>query len=122
MKQIKDANDLGVFKDILDLQVVDGNIEAITIRLGEEGQHEIRIVASNSYSNYLKILTEEFEETTRYKLHGSFMGMVDVYETFNDEYGATKRFHEYLVKADHDEEKCGLIVEPFIVLTSGTRI
>lgn len=56
------------FKDKVSFQVVDNNVEAVVITLGEE---TLRIVGTDSYSKNVKVLkTQPKKEVTKYKLSG----------------------------------------------------
>jgi len=60
-------------KSVVQFQVVDGNVEAVIISAANES---IRIVASSSYSNNLKVLkTEPQEEKNIYIVNGKINGV-----------------------------------------------
>ena len=61
------------FKDKVSFQVVDNNVEAVVITLGEE---TLRIVGTDSYSKNVKVLkTQPKKEVTKYKLSGIVGGL-----------------------------------------------
>ena len=59
---VKNASDLPeVFKGKVTFQVVDNNVEAVVFT---EGDESIRIVNNGTYSNHLKILTQQPKKTS----------------------------------------------------------
>lgn len=117
--KVKDSNDLGVFKDIIDIQVVDGNIEAVTIN--KDGK-ELRITSAGSYTNAIKLLVEEpKQERKMFRVKGYYMGMNTVPKEFDDEYEAKQYIIEMNGKLPYGEEH-SLEVEEFTVLVDLTNI
>lgn len=119
LAKIKDQSDLGVFKDVIDMQVVDGGVEAIVIKLF--GQ-ELRVVSENSYSNFVKLLREEpKEEKKMFRVSGSYMGLEVVPKEFDSEYDANYYIIEMNGKLPYGEEHT-LEVQPFSVFVESTKI
>lgn len=119
LAKIKDSTELGEFKDIISLQVVDGNVEAVV--LAYNGQ-ELRITAAGSYSSALKLLVEEpKEEVKRFRVKGTYMGMDIVPKEFDSQYDATQYIIELNGKLPYGEEH-SLEIEEFSEFKQVTKI
>jgi hypothetical protein len=119
MIKIKDVNDLGVFKDIISLQVVDNKVEAIVVKAGKD---ELRIVKGDYYGNGLEILRQEpMQETKKFRVTGEYMGLQIVPKVFESEYDANSYIISMNGKLPYDEEH-SLVVEEFVEYTEGTKI
>lgn len=118
-KRVNDASELGVFKDVVDLQVVDNKIEAITLKHNGE---ELRIVRGETYSNDLKMMMQEpMVEVTKYRLSGTVGGMMPIVaEEFADENSALRKKETYEDKFYNVGTT--LVVEPFIALVEPTKV
>lgn len=116
---VKNASDLPeVFKDKVSFQVTDNNVEAVTFTIGEE---MLRIVVGNSYSNNLKILTQQpKKQVTRYKLSGSVGGLVMQPELFDQELEADAKRKSYEYKFDFDQ--VDLKIEPVVEFVDEEKI
>lgn len=116
---VKNASDLPeVFKDKVSFQVTDNNVEAVTFTIGEE---MLRIVVGNSYSNNLKILTQQpKKQVTRYKLSGSVGGLVMQPELFDQELEADAKRKSYEYKFDFDQ--VDLKIDPVVEFVDEEKI
>lgn len=119
MISIKSVNDLpDVFKDKVQFQVTDNNVEAVVFTLGDE---TIRIVVADSYSKNLKVLqSQPKKEVTKYKLSGSAGGMQMQPEMFDSEYDADEKRKGYERKFDYDD--VDLKIEPVVELVEEDKI
>ena len=105
-------------KEIVSLQVVDNNIEAVVVKAGEE---YIRITKADAYANNLKLAKEQGKiEVTRFVVTGKYLGMVEVHEEFEDKRYAKAKFDEYVSKAGYAEH--GLEVKEIVVLVEPDKI
>ena len=105
-------------KDLVSLQIVDNNIEAVVVKVGEE---YIRITKADAYGNNLKLTKEQGKvEVTRFAVTGKYLGMVEVYEEFEDKWDARAKFDEYVSKAGYAEH--GLEVKEIVVLVEPDKI
>ena len=116
---VKNASDLPeVFKDKVSFQVTDNNVEAVTFTIGEE---MLRIVVGNSYSNNLKILTQQpKKQVTRYRLSGSVGGLVMQPELFDQELEADAKRKSYEYKFDFDQ--VDLKIDPVVEFVDEEKI
>lgn len=119
MISIKSVNDLpDVFKDKVQFQVTDNNVEAVVFTLGDD---TLRIVTNGSYSNNLKVLqSQPKKEVTKYKLSGSAGGMTMQPEMFDSEYDANEKRKGYELKFDYNE--VDLKIEPVVELVEEDKI
>ena len=119
MISIKSVNDLpDVFKDKVQFQVTDNNVEAVVFTLGDE---TIRVVVASTYSNSLKVLqSQPKKEVTKYKLSGSAGGMTMQPEMFDSEYDADEKRKGYERKFDYDE--VDLKIEPVVEFVEEDKI
>jgi len=119
MITIKSVNELpNAFKDMVEFQVTDNNIEAVLIKVGDDA---IRIVKSGSYTDYVKVLmTQPKKEVTKYKLSGTVSGMVMVPEIFDSESKALLEKSEYEDK--FFSAQCDLKVESFTEFVDEDKI
>jgi hypothetical protein len=83
LKSVKSQAELGDFSEIITLQVMDGNTEAVIVKYKDK---ELRIAVADSYSNNLKLSMEEpKEEVIKYYVTGSVKGVKindsDLFET-----------------------------------------
>lgn len=118
MIKLKDVSQLAAFKDVVQLQVVDNAIEAVTITL--DGQ-ALRITSSDTYSKNVCLLMEEPKaEKKMFRVKGTFMGL-DVNKSFDEEYDAKNYIIEMNGKLPYDEEH-SLEVEEYSEFVEGTRI
>ena len=98
------------FKDKVSFQVVDNNVEAVVITLGEE---TLRIVTNGTYSNHLKILARQpKKQVTKYKLSGIVGGLTMQPEMFESEYDADEKRKSYEYKFNFGEVE--LKIEPVV--------
>lgn len=105
-------------KEIVSLQVVDNNIEAVVVKVGNE---YIRITKADAYANNLKLAKEQGKiEVTRFVVTGKYLGMVEVHEEFEDKWDAQAKFDEYVSKAGYAEH--GLEVKEIVVLVEPDKI
>lgn len=119
MTKIKDTNDLGVFKDIVTLQVVDGHVEAVIVKCGNE---EIRITKPEGYSTTLAILKQEpLQETKKFRVTGEYMGLQILPKVFDEEYDANQYIVSMNGKLPYGEDH-SLTVEEFAEYAEGTKI
>lgn len=86
-EKVKTVNDLPEsLKSLVQFQVVDGNVEAVTVSLGNDS---IRIVVNGTYSNNLKILkAEEKEEKKIYIVSGTISDAEIIPKGFENEHEA----------------------------------
>ena len=119
MISIKSVNDLpDVFKDKVQFQVTDNNVEAVVFTLGDE---TLRIATNGSYSNNLKVLqSQPKKEVTKYKLSGSAGGMTMQPEMFDSEYDADEKRKGYERKFDYNE--VDLKIEPVVEFVEEDKI
>lgn len=119
MISIKSVNDLpDVFKDKVQFQVTDNNVEAVVFTLGDA---TLRIVTGGSYSNNLKVLqSQPKKEVTKYKLSGGIAGMTMQPEMFDSEYDADEKRKGYERKFDYDE--VDLKIEPVVEFVEEDKI
>ena len=101
------------FKDKVSFQVVDNNVEAVVITLGEE---TLRIVGTDSYSKNVKVLkTQPKKEVTKYKLSGVVGDLIMQPEMFDTEYEAIekrkRKSNEHTLSFDEVELKIEPVVE-----------
>ena len=107
-----------VFKDKVSFQVVDNNVEAVVITLGEE---TLRIVTNGTYSNHLKILAQQpKKEVTKYKLSGIVGGLTMQPEMFESEYDADEKRKSYEYKFNFGEVE--LKIEPVVEYVDEEKI
>ena len=107
-----------VFKDKVSFQVVDNNVEAVVITLGEE---TLRIVTNGTYSNHLKILTQQpKKQVTKYKLSGIVGGLTMQPEMFDSEHKADERRKNYEYKLNFGEVE--LKIEPVVEYVDEEKI
>lgn len=119
MIKLKDVSQLEAFKDVVSLQVVDGNIEAVTLTLNGQA---LRIVSPDTYSRNIQLLMEEpKQETKHFRVVGTYMGMNTVPKVFDSEYDAKNYIVEMNGKLPYDEEHT-LAVEEFSEFVEGTKI
>ena len=105
-------------KDLVSLQIVDNNIEAVVVKVGNE---YIRITKADAYANNLKLAKEQGKiEVTRFVVTGKYLGMVEVYEEFEDKRYADARYDVYVSKAGYAEH--GLEVKEIVVLVEPDKI
>ena len=105
-------------KAVVSLQVVDNNIEAVVVKVGNE---YIRITKADAYANNLKLAKEQGKiEVARFVVTGKYLGMVEVYEEFEDKRDARAKFDEYVSKAGYAEH--GLEVKEIVVLVEPDKI
>ena len=106
------------FKDKVSFQVVDNNVEAVVITLGEE---TLRIVGTDSYSKNVKVLkTQPKKEVTKYKLSGIVGGLTMQPEMFDSEYEADEKRKSYEYKFNFGE--VGLKIEPVVEYVDEEKI
>lgn len=106
------------FKDKVSFQVVDNKVEAVIFTIGEE---TLRVVVNGTYSNDLKILTQQpKKQVTRYKLSGSVGGLVMQPEMFDQELEADEKRKSYEYKFDFD--KVDLKIEPVVEFVDEEKI
>ena len=119
MISIKSVNDLpDVFKDKVQFQVTDNNVEAVVFTLGDA---TLRIVTNGSYSNNLKVLqSQPKKEVTKYKLSGGIAGMTMQPEMFDSEYDADEKRKVYERKFDYNE--VDLKIEPVVEFVEEDKI
>ena len=93
MVVIKSEHDVPeLLKGVVQFQIVNDAVEAIVVQVGNE---YIRITKGDNYSNTLRVTKEQGKiKVERYALKGKFLGMVDVYEEFVNEYEANNG-HDY---------------------------
>lgn len=86
-EKVKTVNDLPEsLKNLVQFQVVDGNVEAVTVSVNNES---IRIVVNGTYSNNLKVLkAEEKEEKKIYIVSGTISDVEIIPKGFETEYEA----------------------------------
>ena len=107
-----------VFKDKVSFQVVDNNVEAVVITLGEE---TLRIVTNGTYSNHLKILTQQpKKQVTKYKLSGIVGGLTMQPEMFDSEHEADEKRKSYEYKFNFGEVE--LKIEPVVEYVDEEKI
>lgn len=116
---VKTVSDLPeAFKDKVSLQVVDNKVEAVIFTIGEES---IRVVKDGTYSNDLKILTQQpKKQVTRYKLSGSVGGLVMIPELFDQELEADAKRKSYEYKFDFDQ--VDLKIDPVVEFVDEERL
>ena len=116
---IKAASELPeTFKDKVSFQVVDNNVEAVVITLGEE---TLRIVTNGTYSNHLKILAQQpKKEVTKYKLSGVVGGLTMQPEMFDSEHEADEKRKSYEYKFNFGEVE--LKIEPVVEFVEEDKI
>ena len=119
MVSIKSVNDLpDVFKDKVQFQVTDNNVEAVVFTLGDA---TLRIVTNGSYSNNLKVLqSQPKKEVTKYKLSGGIAGMQMQPEMFDSKNDADEKRKGYERKFDYDE--VDLKIEPVVEFVEEDKI
>ena len=106
------------FKDKVSFQVVDNNVEAVTFTVGEE---TLRIVTNGTYSNHLKILTQQpKKQVTKYKLSGIVGGLTMQPEMFGSEYEADEKRKSYEYKFNFGEVE--LKIEPVVEYVDEEKI
>ena len=106
------------FKDKVSFQVVDNNVEAVTFTVGEE---TLRIVTNGTYSNHLKILTQQpKKQVTKYKLSGIVGGLTMQPEMFESEYDADEKRKSYEYKFNFGEVE--LKIEPVVEYVDEEKI
>ena len=106
------------FKDKVSFQVVDNNVEAVVITLGEE---TLRIVTNGTYSNHLKILAQQpKKQVTKYKLSGVVGGLTMQPEMFESEYDADEKRKSYEYKFNFGEVE--LKIEPVVEYVDEEKI
>ena len=106
------------FKDKVSFQVVDNNVEAVTFTVGEE---TLRIVTNGTYSNHLKILTQQpKKQVTKYKLSGIVGGLTMQPEMFDSEYEADEKRKSYEYKFNFGEVE--LKIEPVVEYVDEEKI
>ena len=106
------------FKDKVSFQVVDNNVEAVTFTVGEE---TLRIVNNGTYSNHLKILTQQpKKQVTKYKLSGIVEGLTMQPEMFDSEYEADEKRKSYEYKFNFGEVE--LKIEPVVEYVDEEKI
>ena len=106
------------FKDKVSFQVVDNNVEAVVITLGEE---TLRIVTNGTYSNHLKILTQQpKKQITKYKLSGVVGGLTMQPEMFDSEHEADEKRKSYEYKFNFGE--VDLKIEPVVEYVDEEKI
>ena len=116
---VKTVSDLPeAFKDKVSFQVVDNKVEAVVFTLGEE---ILRVVVNSTYSNDLKILTQQpKKQVTRYKLSGSVGGLVMQPEMFDQELEADAKRKSYEYKFDFDQ--VDLKIDPVVEFVDEEKI
>ena len=116
---VKTVSDLPeAFKDKVSFQVVDNKVEAVVFTLGEE---ILRVVVNSTYSNDLKILTQQpKKQVTRYKLSGSVGGLVMQPEMFDSEAEADAKRKGYEYKFDFDQ--VDLKIDPVVEFVDEEKI
>ena len=119
MISIKSVNDLpDVFKDKVQFQVTDNNVEAVVFTLGDA---TLRIVTSGSYSNNLKVLqSQPKKQVNKYKLSGSAGGMQMQPEMFDSENDADEKRKAYEYKFNFDG--VDLKIEPVVEFVEEDKI
>ena len=106
------------FKDKVSFQVVDNNVEAVTFTVGEE---TLRIVTNGTYSNHLKILTQQpKKQVTKYKLSGVVGGLTMQPEMFDSEHEADEKRKSYEYKFNFGEVE--LKIEPAVEYVDEEKI
>lgn len=106
------------FKDKVSFQVVDNNVEAVVITLGEE---TLRIVGTDSYSKNVKVLkTQPKKQVTKYKLSGIVGGLTMQPEMFDSEYEADEKRKSYEYKFNFGEVE--LKIEPVVEYVDEEKI
>ena len=106
------------FKDKVSFQVVDNNVEAVVITLGEE---TLRIVTNGTYSNHLKILAQQpKKQVTKYELSGIVGGLTMQPEMFDSEYEADEKRKSYEYKFNFGEVE--LKIEPVVEYVDEEKI
>ena len=107
-----------VFKDKVSFQVVDNNVEAVTFTVGEE---TLRIVTNGTYSNHLKILTQQpKKEVIKYKLSGIVGGLTMQHEMYDSEHEADEKRKSYEYKFNFGEVE--LKIEPVVEYVDEEKI
>lgn len=106
------------FKDKVSFQVVDNNVEAVTFTVGEE---TLRIVTNGTYSNHLKILTQQpKKQVTKYKLSGIVGDLTMQPEMFDSEQEADEKRKNYEYKFNFGEVE--LKIEPVVEYVDEEKI
>ncbi len=106
------------FKDKVSFQVVDNGVEAVTFTVGEE---TLRIVTNGTYSNHLKILTQQpKKQVTKYKLSGIVGGLTMQPEMFDSEHEADEKRKSYEYKFNFGEVE--LKIEPVVEYVDEEKI
>ena len=106
------------FKDKVSFQVVDNNVEAVSFTVGEE---TLRIVTNGTYSNHLKILTQQpKKQVTKYKLSGIVGGLTMQPEMFDSEHEADEKRKSYEYKFNFGEVE--LKIEPVVEYVDEEKI
>ncbi|MGC9582244.1 UNVERIFIED_CONTAM: hypothetical protein PVV41_26965, partial [Salmonella enterica subsp. enterica serovar Typhimurium] len=106
------------FKDKVSFQVVDNNVEAVSFTVGEE---TLRIVTNGTYSNHLKILTQQpKKQVTKYKLSGIVGGLTMQPEMFDSEHEADEKRKSYEYKFNFGE--VDLKIEPVVEFVDEEKI
>ena len=95
---------------VVTFQVENDKVEAVVVKVGEE---YIRITKSETYSSHLRISKEQGKiKVKKFALKGKYLGMVEVYEEFDDKYQAQSKLEDYRSKANlYTDEETGLVVE-----------
>lgn len=116
---IKSTSELPeVFKDKVEFQVVDNKVEAVVVKV--QGSY-IRITPSGTYSNDLKILTEQpKKEVTKYKLKGTLCDVQIEEQIFDDERLAQNKKDDYEYRLPIGE--VNLTIEPTVVFVDEDKI
>lgn len=115
LKTVKRIAELPCIGVKIDAAEVDGSLRSIRLT-GPDGKF-IVIQAGESYSRSLQILIAEPPKAEdRWFVTGSFMGVAQINEPFEDEFQANTRLGIYEEKAGHQET--GLTVEKRSVLIS----
>lgn len=95
---------------VVSFQVENDKVEAVTVKMGDE---YIRITKNEMYSSHLRISKEQGKIVIKkFALKGKYLGIVDVYEEFEDKYAAQEKQEMYRNKANlYTAEETGLTIE-----------
>lgn len=117
--KITDVKELPTsLKEIIKLQVVDGNVEAVEIKIGND---MVRIVKLGEYSSTLKLLTPQpMKEVVKWIVSGSISDVAIAEKEFNNEQAA-KNFIDQK-KTDFYSNSVDLTTSPKSVFVEETKV
>ena len=106
---------------IVSFQIENDKVEAVIVKVGDE---YIRVTKSEAYSSHLRISKEQGKILVKkFALKGKYLGMVDVYEEFDDKYTAQEKQTEYCNKANlYTTDETGLTIEEIEVEVDPDKI